>query len=95
METQMNNTLEDLNVDLVRFLPEESSYVIVRYLMGQFSKLREKGKTLGEVLVLRMQDKKEVTAAIKNIQEIQERTDMHGWHTDGTTKLKINVQQTI
>ena len=84
METQMNNTLEDLNVDLVRFLPEESSYVIVRYFMGQFSKLREKGETLGEVLVLRMQDKKEVTAAIEKIRDTQKRTEMQGWHKDGT-----------
>ena len=48
--------------------------VLVRDLIGQFSKLREKEESLGEVLTLRMQDKKEVTAA----NEIQKRTDMQG-----------------
>ena len=65
--------------------------VLVRDLMGQFAKLREKEECLGEVLTLRMQDKKEVTAAIEKIRDIQKRTDMRGWHKDGTTKLKIHV----
>ena len=34
-------------------------------LCGHFDKLREKEESLGEVLTLRMQDKKEVTAAIE------------------------------
>ena len=38
-----------------------------------------------------MQDKKEVTAATKKIQDIQKRMDMQGWHKDVTTKLKIHV----
>ena len=91
MDTKTNNALEDLRVDLVRFLPEESLDVLVRYLMGQFSKLREKEESLGEVLTSRMQDKKEVTAAIEKIRETQKRTDMQGWNKDGTTKLKIHV----
>ena len=41
--------------------------VLVRDLMGQFSKLMEKGESLGEVLKLSMQDKKEVTAEIEKI----------------------------
>ena len=56
--------------------------MIVRYLMGQFSKLREKEESLVEVLTLRMQDKKEVTAAIEKIRDIQKRTDMQGWHNE-------------
>ena len=59
--------------------------------MGQFAKLREKEESLGEVLTLRMQDKKEVTAAIEKIQDIQKRTYMQVWHKDGTTKLKNYV----
>ena len=47
--------------------------------MGQFDKLREKEGRLGEVLRLRIQDKKEVTAVIKNIRDIQKRTDMKGF----------------
>ena len=35
--------------------------------MGQFAKLRETEESRGEVLTLRMQDKKEVTAAIEKI----------------------------
>ena len=42
METKMNKALEELSVDLVRFLPEESSDVLVRDLMGEFDKLRDK-----------------------------------------------------
>ena len=41
--------------------------MLLRYLMGQFDKLREKEESLGEVLTLRMQDKKEVTAATEKI----------------------------
>ena len=37
----MNKTQEELKVDIVRFLPEESLYVLVRDLMGQFTKLLE------------------------------------------------------
>ena len=59
--------MEELRVHLVWFLPKESSDVLVRHLMGQFAKLREKEESLGEVLTLRMQDKKEVTAAIEKI----------------------------
>ena len=44
--------------------------VLVRYLMWKFSKLREKEGSLGEVLTLRIQDKKEVTAAIEKIRVI-------------------------
>ena len=40
---------------------------------------------------MRIQDKKEVTAAIEKIRDIQKRTDMQGCHKDGTTKLKIHV----
>ena len=29
---------------------------------------------------MKMQDKKEVTAAIEKIRDIQKRTDMQGWH---------------
>ena len=36
METKMNKALEELRVDLVRFLPEESSDVLVRDLMWAF-----------------------------------------------------------
>ena len=76
METYTNKTLEELRVDLVWFLPEEILDVLVRDLMGQFTKLREKEESLGEVLTLRMQDKKEVIAAIKKIRDIHKRTDM-------------------
>ena len=65
--------------------------VLVQKIMGQFSKLREKEKILVEVLPLRMQDKKEVTAAIEKIGDIQKRTGMRGCHKDGTTKPKIHV----
>ena len=30
METKTNKALEELRVDLVRFLPEENSYVLIR-----------------------------------------------------------------
>ena len=40
METNINKALEDLRVDLVRFLCEESLDVLIRDLMGHFSKLR-------------------------------------------------------
>ena len=85
METQTNKTLEELKVDIVRLLPEESLDVLVQDLTGKFSKLREKEEILGEVLTQRIQDKKEVTAAIDKIQDIQKRTDMQGWDKDGTT----------
>ena len=39
-ETKTNKDLEDLRVDLVRFLCEESLDVLIRDLMGHFSKLR-------------------------------------------------------
>ena len=87
METKMNKSLEELRVDLVRCLHDEILDVLVRDLMGQFAKLKEKWESLGEVMTLRMQDKKEVTAAIKKIRDIQKRTDMQGWHKDGRTKL--------
>ena len=89
METYTNKTLEELRVDLVWFLPEESLYVLVRYLIGKFYKLRDMEESLGEVLTLRMQDRKAVTAAIKKIQDIQKRTDMRGWHKVGTMKPKF------
>ena len=54
METKTNKALDELRVDLVRFPPEESSDVLVRDLMGQFTELREKEKILGEILTLRM-----------------------------------------
>ena len=41
--------------------------MIVQELMGQFAKLRDKEKSLVEVLILRMKDKKEVTAVIKKM----------------------------
>ena len=50
--------------------------------MGQFYKLREKEESLGEVLTLRMQDKKEDTAGINKIQDIQKNIDMQGWHNE-------------
>ena len=39
METKTNKSLEELRVDLVRFIPEESLDMIVQDLMGEFSKL--------------------------------------------------------
>ena len=74
--------MEEIRVDLVRLLPEEILDVIIRDLMGQFAKLREKEESLGEVLTLSMQDKKEVTAAIEKIRYIQKRTDMQGRHNE-------------
>ena len=65
--------------------------MLVRDLMGQFAKLREKEESLGEVLTLRMQDKMEDTAAIEKIRDIQKRTDMQGWQKDGKLNLKNNV----
>ena len=65
--------------------------MIARDLMGQFSKPSEKEDILVEVLILRMQDKEEVTGAIEKIRDIQKRTDIRGWHKDGTTKLKFHV----
>ena len=65
-------------VDLVLFLSEENSDVPVWDLMRKFDKLRQKEERLLEVLTLRMQDKKEVTSAIK----IQKRTDTQGWHKE-------------
>ena len=56
--------------------------MLVRELMGNFTKLRDKEESLGGVLALRMQDKKEVTAAIEKIRDIQKRTDMQGWHNE-------------
>ena len=76
MEIKTNKALEELTVDIVWFLPEESLDVLVQDLMGQFAKLSEKEDILGEVLTLRMQDKKEVTSAIEKIRDIQKRTDM-------------------
>ena len=65
--------------------------MLVRELMGKFDKLREKEEILVEVLILRMQDKKEVIAVIEKIRDIQKRTHMRGWQKDGTTKLKIHL----
>ena len=91
MDTNMNKVMEDLRADLVRFLPEEILDVIVRDFVGMFAKLREKDDSLGEVLTLRMQDKKEVPAVIEKIRGIQKKTDMQGWNKYGTTKLKNYV----
>ena len=41
--------------------------MLVRDLMGKFAKLREKDERLGEVLTLRIHEKKEVTAVIEKI----------------------------
>ena len=91
METKTNKALEELRVDILRLLPEEILYVLVRELMGMFDKLRDKEDSLGEVLKFMIQDKKEVTAVIEKIRDTQKRTDMQGWHKDGTTKIKIQV----
>ena len=56
--------------------------VLVQDLMGQFAKLRDREESLGEVLILRMQDKKEDTAAIEKIRDIQKRRDMQGWQKE-------------
>ena len=66
-KTKMNKSLEELRVALVWFVTEEISDVIIQDLMVKFSKIREKEERLGEVLTLRMQDKKEVTAVIEKI----------------------------
>ena len=42
METKANKALGELGVDLVQFLTEEISDVLVRDLMEKFDKLREK-----------------------------------------------------
>ena len=42
----MNKTLEELRVDLVRFLPEEILDVLIRDIMGMLDKLREKEESL-------------------------------------------------
>ena len=52
--------------------------MLVWELMGKFDKLREKEESIGEALTLRMQDKKEVIAAIEKIRDIQKRTHMRG-----------------
>ena len=81
METKTNKALEELRVYLVRLLPEENLDVLVWDLMVQFAKLREKEDILGEVLTSRMQDKKEVTAAIEKIRYTHKRTNTQGCHT--------------
>ena len=40
MKINTNKSLEELSVDLVRFHLKENLYVLLRDLMGQFSKLR-------------------------------------------------------
>ena len=91
METKTNRALEELRVDLVWFLPEEIVDVLVRDFMGQFSKPRYKEESLGEVLTLRMHDKKEVTAELEKVRDILKRNGMQGYHKDGTTKPKNYV----
>ena len=49
--------------------------MLVWDLMGDCAKLREKEERLGEVLILEMQEKKEVTSAIENIGDILKRRD--------------------
>ena len=39
--------------------------MILQELMGQFTELKDKEERLGEVMILRMQDKTEVTLSIK------------------------------
>ena len=56
METKTNKALEELRVDIVWLLPEKILDVLVRDLMGHFSKLREKEEILGEVLTFRTQE---------------------------------------
>ena len=36
-----------------------------------------------------MQDKKEVTAAIEKIRDIQKRTDMQGWNRENALKAEL------
>ena len=50
--------------------------MIIRDLMRHFDKLRYKEESLGEVLKFKMHDKKEVTAEIEKIQDIQKMTYM-------------------
>ena len=50
--------------------------VIVWNVIVQFAKLREKDDSLGEVLTLRTQDKKEVAVAIEKIRDNQNRTNV-------------------
>ena len=47
METKMNKALEDLRVDIVRFLTGKFLDVIVQDPMGKFAKLREKKESRG------------------------------------------------
>ena len=66
--------------------------VLVWDLMGQIDKLREKEESLGEVPTLRMQDKKEVTLAIKKIQDTQKRNDMQGWQNEAKNScITVNL----
>ena len=65
--------------------------MLVQDLMGNFDKLREKEESLGEVPTLRIQDKKEVTTAIKKIRDTQKKTDMQGWHNDEAKNSCITV----
>ena len=67
METKTNKALEYLRVYLLRCLLVESLDVILQELMGQFTELKDKEERLGEVMILRMQDKTEVTLSIKKI----------------------------
>ena len=46
METKTNKALEELRVDIVRFLPGESLDVLVQELVGKFAKLRENEESL-------------------------------------------------
>ena len=92
METKMNKALEELRVDLVRFLPEESLDMLVQDLMGQFTKIKEKDHTLGEVLTLRIQDKKKIAAAIEKIRDIQKRINMQGLHNKAKNScITVNI----
>ena len=46
MDTKTNKALNELRVDLVWFLPEESPDELVRDLTGKFAKLRDKEERL-------------------------------------------------
>ena len=46
MDTKTNKALEEMRVDLVWFLPEESPDELVRDLTGKFAKLRDKEERL-------------------------------------------------
>ena len=67
METKTNKALDEISVDLVRLLPEEILDVLIWYLVGWFDKQSKKEESIGESLTLRIQDNKEVTAAIEKI----------------------------